>query len=351
MLVHAPPEWRVSLLLMLGHFLLESNHYPDNKQVQLLSELVTQAYFTGMTSNKLDEMKLSEQIAYLMIEKRPAGCNLNRHTDLFNFVRSRTTVKKGAAASNESHANVLVTDAVRYDPQGELAESLARIETHTFAIVKSMLSNPRPCTRPMDAEAVKAARITHARAASAANTLHKSDVAATRRMSFAALNEFKASAMNNHASLPERRDSTQPASSMSAVAPPPSASSHPTVVIDSTPSPAPPGASPRPSPPPAAPRPSQAQLKAISPKPTPVAAVSSNPFANDDDAGVSDDEDRAGDARRRSLESDAADAALFAAAARRLSNSQQNGSNNYDHNRRESSSFVAERGDRQSDSE
>ena len=233
MLANCPGEWRATLLLMLGHFLLESTHFPNNAQFQLLAEITTSAMFN--LHSQAQEAKLAEQIAFILIEKRPNGDTLNRHTDLFNFVRARQMAKKPAAATSaaasSAGADVLVVDG-RYDPQSELTEALNRIETHTFPILKQMLGNPRAMQRPMDAHAAKIARQAHVRSASSSAALLGNSAGAHRqpllqkRLSFATLGEFSASAgiasSGSSSNLQAIRESEVPAQpSPPAAGPPP----------------------------------------------------------------------------------------------------------------------------------
>jgi len=204
MLQHAPSEWRPTLLLMLGHFLLESRHYPDAKQFHALAELTTQAFFAGGGGAGAGvlarEAKLAEQTAYLLLDKQPPGDALQRHTDLFNFVRTRASARKpqqspaAASSGSASLGEVLVTENGRYDPAAELSEALTRIEVHTFPILKQMLGNPREISRPMNAEAARLARQSHVRTASSPATTPPQPARnlpqLQKILSFATLNEF-----------------------------------------------------------------------------------------------------------------------------------------------------------------
>jgi hypothetical protein len=223
LLQHSPREWHSTLLLMLGHFLLESPRFPDAKQVQLLAELMTQMYFQHAGSSS--EAKLAQQIIHLLIEKRPNGDNLDKFTDMFSFVRTRGAKK----ATVQAQPNQLpAVGAEKSTPLLELNEALNRLEAHTFPILRTMATQTRELRRPMDEQAALHARQAHARQASrdVLSQPHHGHAHAEsapgphshrpphlqKRLSFATLNEFQAAHLAAGAGV--EVDSSVPAAPM-----------------------------------------------------------------------------------------------------------------------------------------
>jgi len=171
-------EWRTPLLLMAGYFLLESGHFPEIKHVQSLAEILAQCFCSSGLSQP--EAKLPLQVAYILIEKRPNGDNLNGVRDLFNFVRPKppgahhykTSSMTASSASSSSSSSTQSFDGIylggidRADLTAEFTDCLQRFESHTFPLLSTMLSTARPLSRPMDEQGANRARKSHARSSS-----------------------------------------------------------------------------------------------------------------------------------------------------------------------------------------
>ena len=129
-------EWRQALLLMTGHFLLESPYKVNIDAFVPLSESVSQSYY----SSDKDEQHLAENLAYLLVQKR--GTGQAKSSEVFNLIKTRASLRRPAASTAS-----LNLPEEKVDVDTILTAALQRMQLTAFPSLQQMNAKARDVSR------------------------------------------------------------------------------------------------------------------------------------------------------------------------------------------------------------